>query len=161
MQVVIYLGAIVAANLTINHFGPSATMYVAFIFIGFDMAMRDQLHEKWHGKGLLIKMICMVVAGSLISAAFGMGRIALASFSAFLLSGLADFVVYHLLYRKSRAVKVNGSNVVSALVDSWVFITVAFGFMPIMILMQWGIKVVGGYVWLVMIGNKSKTMKVE
>ena len=154
MQVLIHLAAIVVANLTISHFGPSATMYVAFIFIGLDMLMRDRLHEQWHGKGLWIKMLCLIATGSLISAAFGTGRIAIASFLAFLLSGLADAIVYHLLYNKSRSIKVNGSNTVSALVDSGVFLTLAFGFMPVMILMQWGIKVAGGYVWSVMIKGR-------
>jgi len=156
VQVLIYLVAIVAANLTISHFGPSATMCVAFIFIGFDMYMRDHLHEKWHGKGLWVKMLGLIVVGSIVSAIFGTGRIALASFLAFLLSGLVDAIAYQLLYDKSRAVKVNGSNIVSALVDSGVFLTVAFGFMPVMILMQWGVKVVGGYVWSVVISKKRR-----
>ena len=155
MQVLIYLSAIVAANLTINHFGPSATVYVALILIGLDMAMRDSLHSKWQGKNLWAKMLLLILIGSIISAAFGSGRIAFASFMAFLSAGVVDAVVYQLLGKRSRAIKVNGSNVVSALVDSGLFLTIAFGFMPVMILMQWGVKVVGGYTWSVVIRKKS------
>lgn len=157
MQILIYLGAIVAANLTINHFGPSATVYVAFILIGLDMSMRDSLHAKWQGKNLWTKMLLLILTGSIISAAFGSGQIAIASFLAFLSAGVVDAVIYQILGKRSYMVKANGSNVVSALVDSGVFVTVAFGFMPGIILMQWVVKVFGGYVWSTIINRKEQS----
>lgn len=156
MKILIYLGAIVAANLTINHFGPSATVYVAFILIGLDMTMRDSLHAKWQGKDLWSKMLLLILTGSLISALFGSGRIAVASFAAFLSAGVMDAIVYQMLGKKSHMVKANGSNVVSALIDSGVFVTVAFGFMPQIILLQWLAKVLGGYVWSLVTNRKEQ-----
>ena len=45
-------------------------------------------------------------------------------------------------------VRVNGSNVFSAAVDSAVFPTLAFGvFLPWVILGQFAAKVAGGFVW--------------
>lgn len=154
MQILIYLSAIVAANLTINHFGPGATPYVAFILIGLDMTMRDSLHAKWQGKNLWVKMLLLILIGSLVSAAFGSGRIAIASFAAFLSAGVVDAIIYQILGKRSHMVKANGSNVASALVDSGVFVAVAFGFMPGIILMQWAAKVIGGYVWTLVIRKK-------
>lgn len=46
-----YLGAIVAANLTLAEWGrahPEVALYNAFAFIGLDLVARDSLHDAWH-----------------------------------------------------------------------------------------------------------------
>ena len=67
---------------------------------------------------------------------------------AFLAAGVVDAIVYQRLLKKSRFVRVNGSNVFGALIDSLVFPTVAFGaFLPLIVLGQFAAKVSGGFVW--------------
>jgi uncharacterized PurR-regulated membrane protein YhhQ (DUF165 family) len=61
-------------------------------------------------------------------------------------------LTYHFLHEKSWLVKSNGSNVSGALVDSLVFPTIAFGGLMIeIVLMQFLAKVVGGFIWTVLI----------
>lgn len=148
--IILYLAAIVAANLIVAWQGAWITPITAFVFIGFDITCRDYLHEAWHRRHLWPKMFALVVAGSVISYLINQGawRIALASAVAFALSGGVDALVYQLLYKRHRLVKINGSNVFSAAVDSVVFPTLAFGaFMPLIILGQFAAKVGGGLLW--------------
>jgi hypothetical protein len=146
----LYLAAIVAANLIITRFGPSATIVTAFLFIGLDITVRDRLHESWRGGSLWPRMAALIASGSLLSWLVNRnaGPIALASFVAFAASGIADTLVYHALRRRAWIVKVNGSNVVSAAVDSLIFPTLAFGMLlPWVVLGQFIAKVAGGAVW--------------
>lgn len=121
-MVLLYLTAIVLANLTISVFGPKATVVVAFLFIGLDITARDYLHEKWKNN-LWMKMLALIFVGSALTFLLNKDslNIAIASFTAFALAGLADFIAYHLLRNKSRFKKINGSNAVSSAVDSIVF----------------------------------------
>lgn len=146
-----YLVAIVAANLLVAQFGPSIAVVNAFLFIGLDLTSRDYLHEAWHRRGLVWKMTLLIGAGSVLSYVLNRaaGQIAIASFVAFACAGIADAVVYHLLGDKAKMLKVNGSNVVSAAVDSAIFPALAFGF-PLLfgvMLGQFMAKVGGGFVW--------------
>lgn len=159
LYVSVYLAAIVAANLTLTWLkdtplGKSATVLIAFLFIGLDLTSRDVLHEAWRGRALVWKMGALIVAGSALSWALnhGAGQIALASFVAFASAGVSDSVVYGLLGRRARLLRVNGSNVVSAAVDSLVFPTLAFGqLLPLVIAGQFAAKVLGGGVWSVLL----------
>ena len=146
----LYLAAIVAANLIITQFGPSATIITAFLFIGLDITARDRLHESWRGRGLWPKMAALIASGSLLSWLVNRnaGPIALASFVAFAASGAADTLVYHALRHRPWTVKVNGSNVISAAVDSLIFPTLAFGvLLPFVVVGQFIAKVAGGALW--------------
>lgn len=148
--VALYLAAIIVANLIIAHFGPEATIITAFLFIGLDITARDRLHESWQGRSLWLKMTALVAAGSLMSwlVNHAAGTIAIASLVAFAASGAADTLTYHALRHRAWAVKVNGSNVISAAVDSLVFPTLAFGgFLPLVVSGQFLAKVAGGAVW--------------
>lgn len=154
MYVFLYLIAIVLANLSAAYFGPQATIINAFLFIGLDLTARDKLHDAWHGRGLMWKMGLLIIAGSVIS--WGLnhdaGRIAMASFVAFACAAIADSLAYHFLYKKPWFIKINGSNAVSALVDSIVFPTVAFGgFLPWITLGQFLAKVFGGALWALLL----------
>lgn len=160
MLIVLYLVAIVAANLSVAYFGPASTIVNAFLFIGLDLTTRDALHERWRGKHLWAKMLALIVVGSLLSWVLNRnaGPIALASFVAFAASGIADAAVYHILGERSRMLKVNGSNAVSSAVDSIVFPTLAFGGL------MWGIvagqfvaKVAGGYLWSLVLTRRANT----
>lgn len=151
-----YLAAIVIANLVITAFGPSATIATSFVFIGLDITARDRLHEAWRHKNLWIKMAALIASGSILSWAVNRnaGPIALASFAAFAASGAADALSYHALRNKRWLVKVNGSNLVSAAVDSVIFPTLAFGaFLPWVVAGQFMAKVAGGAVWAFLLGH--------
>ena len=148
--VLLYLGAAVAANLSVLYFGPISTPFNAFFLIALDLTTRDGLHERWHGKYLWWKMLGLIAAGGFLSWLVNRdtARIAIASCIAFIAAGIADAVVYQLLFKRSRFVKLNGSNIVSATVDSFLFPTLAFGgFIWWATVGQLFAKIVGGYVW--------------
>jgi hypothetical protein len=150
-MIVLYLSAIVLANLSVTIFGPQFAVINSFLFIGLDLTSRDLLHERWRDKGLFWKMALLVASGSILSYALNRnaGPIALASFVAFACAGSVDTLVYHLLGKRAYLLRVNGSNVLTAIVDSVIFVALAFG-AP----MLWGIaflaivsKIAGGFVW--------------
>lgn len=146
----VYLVAIVLANLTIALFGPQMAIVNAFLFIGLDLTARDGLHEIWKGKRLWLKMGALIAIGSILSWLLNRdaGQIALASFVAFACAGIVDAFVYHWLGGYPRWLRINGSNVPSAAVDSIIFPTLAFGvWMPWIVLGQFAAKVAGGLVW--------------
>ena len=150
IYVTMYLVAIVLANLTVAAFGPRMVIVNAFLFIGLDITARDRLHEAWHRNRLVLKMALLVVTGSLLSWAINKDarQIAMASAVAFGLAAITDTIVYSLLYSKEWFTKVNGSNIASAIVDSIVFPTLAFGgFMPLITLGQAVAKIAGGGLW--------------
>lgn len=154
-MVALYLAAIVAANLLVAHFGPRAVFVVAFALIGLDLTLRDRLHEAWREERLLAKMAALIASGSVVSWLLnrGAGPVALASFLAFAAAATADAVTFHLLRERRYLVKVNGSNVFGALVDSVVFPTVAFGgFSLVVTLGQFAAKVAGGFIWSLFLG---------
>jgi queuosine precursor transporter len=148
--IALYLGAIVIANLLVAYYGPKITVLCAFAFIGLDLTTRDNLHDAWRKQGLLWKMGVLILAGSVLSVILNWGarRIALASCIAFASAAIIDTITYHILREKIRFLRVNGSNVVSAAVDSIVFPSVAFGvFLPWIVLGQFAAKVLGGMLW--------------
>ncbi len=150
IYVLLYLGAVVAANLIVTALGPASAVVVAFLFIGLDLTARDHLHDAWHGEGLLWKMAALIAAGSLLSWLLNRdaGPIAVASFVAFASAATVDTLVYHLLRRYPRWLRINGSNVPSAAVDSIVFPVLAFGGFPWPIILgQFLAKTLGGFLW--------------
>ena len=150
IYVVMYLAAIVLANITVAMFGPQMTIVNAFLFIGLDLTARDRLHDAWHGNHLLLKMTALIGAGSILSWVINRdtSQIAIASFVAFALAAIVDTVAYQLLGNYPRWLRVNGSNIPSALVDSIVFPTLAFGvFLPAIVLGQFLAKTLGGFFW--------------
>lgn len=166
IYVIVYLLAIVIANLTVAAFGPSVVIFNAFFLIGLDLTARDKLHEQWHNNHLVPKMFLLIAAGSLISWLLNqeVARIALASMLAFSAAATIDAIFYQLLFKKHRLVKMNGSNIPSAFVDSIIFPTVAFGvFLPAIIIGQFLAKVLGGFFWSLIISKRSnkKLQQVE
>ena len=145
LAVLVYLGGIVGANLFAAAFGPSAVPIVTFTLIGLDLSLRDFLQltmKKW-------SMFAMIFVGGGISYILvpEAGLIAIASGTAFTTAALVDWTVFALLKGK-WIVRANLSNVAGAMVDSTVFITIAFGaFMPVEIITSVVSKVAGGFFW--------------
>lgn len=152
----LYLGAIVAADLLAAQFGPTMTIVNAFLFIGLDITARDRLHEAWHGNKLTLKMAVLIVSGSALAWLINANakQIAIASSVAFGSAAIVDTVAYQLLYRQKWFVKINGSNVASAITDSILFPTLAFGgFLPLITLGQALAKMFGGALWALALGR--------
>lgn len=146
-----YLAAIVAANLLTAWLGPWVTPINGFVFIGLDITTRDALHDAWKGRGLWWRMTLLIGTGSALSWLLNRnaGRIALASFVAFVASGAIDTLIYHVLRHWSKFERVNWSNLGSAAVDSVLFPAIAFGWPPDMAIVygQATAKVGGGLFW--------------
>ena len=159
IAVIVYLAAIVSANLNLIFFGPSASIINAFILIGLDLSLRDRLHDQWKGRHLWLKMLALICGGSAITIALNWDAlpIALASATAFLLAGIGDALVYSKLRGKIFLVRSNGSNLAGSAIDSVVFPTMAFGvFMPEIILGQFVAKLAGGGIWSWILDEQRK-----
>jgi len=154
---IIYIAALVAANLLVATIGPWFSVINSFVLIGLDLTLRDKLHDKWNGNPL--KIGALIVLAGVISYLLNpaSGQIAIASVIAFTLSMVADSFVYQKLKSKSWEKRATGSNLAGAAVDSLVFPTIAFGGLMIEIVaMQFISKVVGGFVWTKLIKPRGE-----
>jgi uncharacterized PurR-regulated membrane protein YhhQ (DUF165 family) len=154
IAVTAYAAAIVAANLSVAAFGPAISPVNAFLFVGFDLALRDWLHirlKAW-------QMLTLIVAAGALS--YGLnpaaGIIAVASTTAFVAAAVVDWGVFAAV-KGSWLKRSNTSNVAAAAVDSLVFPTLAFGaLMPHIVAMQFVAKVLGGALWTWALNNARK-----
>jgi hypothetical protein len=93
------------------------------LMIGIALVLRDLVQRRL-GAGF---SVAAILAGALLSAALAPAALVLASASAFLLSEFADFAVYTPLARKRLVLAVLASSLVGLVVDSIVFLWLAFG----------------------------------
>lgn len=93
------------------------------LVIGLAMVLRDFLRERMGLAGVM----ALVAAGALLSLAVAPQQLALASFAAFALAETADTAVYEPLRRHGLAWAVLLSGIAGALVDSVLFLSLAFG----------------------------------
>lgn len=159
-MVAVYLVAIVLANLSVAYFGPVAVIPNSLVFIAADLVSRDALHDRWSHRGLLWRMGLLIASGSILSWLLNRnaGPIALASFVAFAAAATVDTLMYSALRRQPWFLRVNGSNVPSAIVDSVVFLWLAFGpgalvLAPLQVLA----KISGGVVWSWVLARRRVT----
>lgn len=121
-----FLAAIAAANFVTVRYGmiPVGFGLVATagtLFAGATFALRDVLHDRrrpW-------VVISLIVAGAILSVALSSPQIAVASGVAFLLSELADMVVYQPLRERGLVRAVVASNIVGSFVDTVLFLALA------------------------------------
>jgi hypothetical protein len=154
---IIYIAALVAANLLVALIGPWFSVINSFVLIGLDLTLRDNLHDKWNGSPIKIGGLILVagVVSYLLNPASG--QIAIASVIAFTLSMVTDSFVYQKLKAKSWEKRTTGSNLAGAAVDSLAFPTIAFGgFMLEIVAMQFASKVIGGFIWTKLIRAKGQ-----
>lgn len=145
---IIYIVALIVANLLVATIGPWFSVVNSFVLIGLDLTLRDKLHDKWDGNPIKIGGLIVVagVVSYLLNPASG--QIAIASVIAFTLSMAADSFVYQKLKDQSWEKRTTGSNLAGAAVDSLAFPTIAFGgLMPEIVAMQFASKIVGGFIW--------------
>lgn len=151
---ILVLATVIAANQISTRYGPEASIYNAFALIGFDLVARDRLHDLW-GPRRFAYMALLIASGSALSYAVNhdAAQIAIASAAAFGAAALTDLIVYEALKLRPWLERVNGSNIPAAVVDSFVFISIAFGLAgngPI-VAGQIFAKIGGGAVWALLI----------
>ena len=125
---ILYLLTIVCANLAIVHiglapvgFGLMAPAGVYFVGLAFSLrdAVQERLGRRW--------TVAAILVGAALSALLS-PSLALASGVAFLASEAADFAVYTPLRDRGRwLVAVAASNTAGLLIDSTLFLWLAFG----------------------------------
>ena len=155
--VAMYLGAVVLANVSFGIWGMVVEPWISMFLIGLDLTSRDRLHEAWGHRALVPKMTALILAGSAISALFGLVfegvvLVAVASAVAFASTATVDALVFSVLPR--RWLRINGSNAVGAVVDSFVFPTVAFGVVDWDLVVYFAaVKFIGGAIWWLVLGG--------
>jgi len=145
-----YIGAVVAANLLVNHYGPKAAPAIAFVAVAAVLIFRDQfaqlVGQRWQAQVLQASLIAAgALATYLINADAAL--IAKASVIAFAASESTEQIAYYLLRRRPWMEKAPWSAVFGAAVDSVLFITIAFGFDGWIIVGQFAAKIGGAYLW--------------
>ena len=135
--VIAYIATIPAANWLIGHVGtvcipqgpclipvlPGILAPSGVLLIGVALLLRDLVQRQY---GARWSLAC-VGAGTAISFLIAPPSLALASGAAFALSELADFAVFTPLYQKRLVLALVLSCIVGAVVDSALFLWLAFG----------------------------------
>ena len=93
------------------------------VMVGLTLVLRDLVQRRL-GKAW---SLAAIVAGAALSAALAPPALVVASATAFLLSELADFAVYTPLQRRRLVLAVLASGLAGLVVDSVVFLWLAFG----------------------------------
>jgi hypothetical protein len=133
----LFTATIPAANWMIGHVGtvcppggpclipvaPGIMAPSAVLVVGLALVLRDLVQRRL---GLAAGLAAILV-GAVLSAWVAPPAIVLASATAFLLSELADFLVYTPLQRRRFVTAVVASSIVGLVVDSAVFLHLAFG----------------------------------
>lgn len=122
-----YTTTVVAANLAIDTIGvlpvwPGIAAPAGVYLVGLALVLRDLLQNATNWKWSL----GAVMVGAALSAVFS-PALALASGAAFLFSQIADLAVYTPLRKRGLVVAVAASNAVGLVVDSVLFLWLAFG----------------------------------
>lgn len=136
-----FLATIIGANYALDRWGIvgvgfGLTAGAGVYFAGLSFGLRDALHE---ATGPWV-VIAAVIAGAALSWLIeddvaipgGHAPIAVASGAAFLLSEFCDLAVYQPLRERQWSIAVIASNLVGAVVDTALFLWLAFGSLDLM-----------------------------
>ena len=137
IYLVMFTGCIPAANWMIGNVGticvangpclipvaPDLMAPSGVLMIGLALVLRDLVQRRL-GR---VWTVCAIVFGAVLSALLAPTPLVVASGSAFLLSELADFAVYTPLQRRRLVLAVFLSSIVGLVIDSLVFLQLAFG----------------------------------
>lgn len=122
-----YLLSVVAANVASVHWPPlvigGLLVPAGTVFAGMSLTARDLIHDTLGARGV----VAGIAAGSGLSAVLASPQIAVASVVAFTASEVVDALVYTRMRRRSRLGAVAVSNAVGLVVDSALFVPLAFG----------------------------------
>lgn len=122
-----YIATIFGANWAISTFGfipvwPGLLAPAGVLFVGASFTLRDLVQERLGRRWTVGAIVIGAALSYLVSPAF-----ALASGVTFLISEASDFLVYTPLKEKSWLGAIAASNTVGLLVDSALFLWLAFG----------------------------------
>lgn len=134
---VFYILTIPAGNWVVMHIGvvcdpngpclvpvwPGIMSPSAVLLAGLALVLRDAVHEMLGGRWAIIA----ILAGAGLSGFVAEANLILASTAAFLFSELADFAVYAPMRKRYPAWAVIASGAAGSVVDSALFLTIAFG----------------------------------
>ena len=125
-----------AANWLIGHVGvncdsgaclvpvaPGLMAPSGVLTVGLALVFRDLVQRRLGWKAA----VAGIVAGALLSALFAPPKLVTASATAFLLSEIADMLVYTPLQQRRLVLAVFASSVVGLVLDSLIFLQLAFG----------------------------------
>jgi uncharacterized PurR-regulated membrane protein YhhQ (DUF165 family) len=124
----LFIASIVGANWAIATFGIVPVGFglmapAGVYFAGLTFTLRDALHEvggrRW--------VIAAILGGAALSGLLAGPQLAVASGVAFLVSEFSDYAVYAPLRSRSWLGAVVASNIVGTVVDSALFLWIAFG----------------------------------
>jgi uncharacterized PurR-regulated membrane protein YhhQ (DUF165 family) len=122
-----YLLSVVAANIASVHWPPfvfgGLLVPAGTVFAGTSLTLRDLVHDTLGGRGVAAG----IGAGAGLSAVLASPQIAVASVVAFTASEIVDALIYTRLRRRTRLGAVAASNAVGLVVDSALFVPLAFG----------------------------------
>jgi uncharacterized PurR-regulated membrane protein YhhQ (DUF165 family) len=102
---------------------PGVTAPSGVLMVGLALVLRDLVQRRLGAKFALIA----IAVGTLISALLAPPALVLASAGAFLFSELVDFAIYTPLQRRRLVLAVFASSAVGLVIDSVVFLLLAFG----------------------------------
>lgn len=125
--IALYIGTIFAANWSLSAFGIVPVGFglyapAAVYFVGLAFTFRDLAHESVGRRWVYAAILVGAALSALVSPAF-----ALASGLAFLVSETADMLVYEPLRERHWLTAVGLSNTVGLVIDSVLFLSLAFG----------------------------------
>lgn len=122
-----YIATVVVANLASAQWPPLVTgsllVPAGTLFAGATFTLRDLLHDAVHLPGV----VAAIASGAGLSWLVASPRVAVASAVAFAVSELLDTIIYARISPCSRLRAIVRSNVAGLLVDSVLFVPLAFG----------------------------------
>lgn len=121
-----FIAAVLAANYVTTHYGMVPVGFglmatAGTYFAGLAFILRDLVQDRVGRR----TVVALIIVGAALSYAISDPFIATASAVAFLLSEAADFAVYTPLRKRGYIRAALASNVVGAVVDTIVFLTIA------------------------------------
>jgi len=164
IAVVFYLLTIVAANLIVSSYGMvnvfagiSVVHVTAFLLIAPDFTLRDYIHDKWKDNWKK-NMSILIITGSIITYLLNTDslNIAVASTVAFFSAAVIDSIVYKYMEKHKWFYRVNTSNFLSTVTDSIIFLSIAFGFSIVPIIIQILAKYSGAFIWSLILNKEYK-----
>jgi uncharacterized PurR-regulated membrane protein YhhQ (DUF165 family) len=117
---------------------PAGVFAIAPIF-----SLRDGIHERWGRRGayILIATASIISWGlAVLTGSTILARVTLASVLSFVVNESLDTEIYQSLRSHSKLLAILGSNTISSLVDSVLFIWIAFGPLYNLMLGQYLVK---------------------
>lgn len=137
LWVAVFVACIVLANWSLVHIGidngagQPRIIPVGFglyapsgvVFAGALLTVRDVIHDRIGLTGTM----AVILGSAPVTAVTSTPSLAIASVVTFVIAEIADLVVYTRVRRHGRVAAVLASNTVSSLIDSFVFLTIAFG----------------------------------